>query len=130
MHIEAILQYAGHQWDTDAISVVGLVLSSLHSAIFNRLRLLVDQSMWASGRDQFPSANPEDIEHWKCVDAALSHPDFSNLTNCIEWWNSPCRQFQQYKALIPELFRQLLPQFSSRVATTVEVRSAREFDKA
>lgn len=77
------------------------------------------------------SAKPEDIAQWKCVDAALSHPDFSNLTNfTIQWRNPPRNQVEQHEASIPALFQELLPQFSSRVTTTVEVDANWSFDAA
>lgn len=123
MDIEAELNYVDHQWDYDVISALGLLLSGLHSVVFNHFHLSARWGVQDSGRDQLPSASPEDIRQWKCIDAALSHPDFFNLTNfTIDWWNLPHKLVQEYRASIPELFQDLLPQFSSRVTITVEVR--------
>lgn len=124
MQIYAEIDYADYQWDYDAISALGLVLSGLRSVVFNHFRLTVIHRVPDSGHDLLPSANTELVEHWKCIDMALSHPDLSNLTNfTIQWRNPPPKQFQAYKALVPEFFQELLPRFSSRVTISVEVHS-------
>lgn len=119
MQIYVGLNYADHRWDYGTISALGLMLSGLRSVVFNHFHLQVRHSVQDSGHDQLPSANPELVEQWKCVDAALAHHDFSNLTNfTIEWWYPPRKE---YKTLVPKLFQELLPQFSSRVTTTAVI---------
>lgn len=116
------IYYVNQQWDTVTISVLQHFLSGLRSVIFSDFCLTVDQS---SQDFDIPKATAKHIELWKCIDVALSHPRFSHLTHFdIRWRCVPRNQLQEYKVSLPELFQQLLPQFSSRVTTRVEVVAA------